>query len=253
MKIIQNYVKTFNKVIFLEKIPFVYTLLFPTIIFWWTNYSKIISRHDLDYAVMLSANYIAYIVVATAMNGILLQLINFREIGFLKTYTMISGGDRRYAVWGLIISELIFGYICTLIFSIPIILLNLASLIKVWAGYTLVYILSAIPVFIFSVVGSLLPMRTNTSNVVMNFLLFAMLWLSASRVDSHALFSEIVWGINPCDYVTQVFYVIENGILKAGSVYGYQIVAILVILLVFVGIGLYSVPRVPINSVNMRN
>lgn len=254
MKIISSYIKTFNKVIWSEKIPFIYTLVLPVVIFFSTNYQVIFDKsQSLNGIISTTSNYLSYMIVATAVNGVLLQLINFREIGFLKTYTMISGGNRRYAVLGLVGSELIFGYICVLIFSLLIVVFYPTHFLQIIEIYTITYILASVPVFLFSVGGALLPVRYNTSNTLVNIFLVGMLALSAARRDTHSFIGEVLFGINPCDYVTQVFSVVKNLIEKYGSTPLYQFLAIFVLLLVFLGVGIFSSSRISINSKNMRN
>ncbi|WP_419242201.1 hypothetical protein ACN08J_09950 (plasmid) [Pediococcus pentosaceus] len=254
MKIISSYIRTFNKVIWSEKIPFLYTLVFPVLIFFGTNYEKIVNHsHTLNNVILSTSNYLAYMIVATAFNGVLLQLINFREIGFLKTYTMISGGNRRYAVWGLISSEFLFGYICVLLFSIFLTFFYPNKFIYILFVYTATYIFASIPVFLISVCGDLFPIRYNTSSTLVNILLAGMLWSSAVRGDTHTFIGELFFGLNPCDYVTQVFYVINNWFNRSFDIEVYQIAAVFCIFIFFSLIGIFSSSRVKVNSKNMRN
>lgn len=96
MKLIFNYFKTFNKVILSEKIPFIYSVVVPVCIFMFNNFENLVSSTwSVSQLLNQNVNYVGYIIVSVAINGVGMQLISFRESGFLKTYTMISGGNKN--------------------------------------------------------------------------------------------------------------------------------------------------------------
>ncbi|GKS81679.1 hypothetical protein LPAF129_13650 [Ligilactobacillus pabuli] len=253
MKIVYSYFKTFNKVIWSEKVPFFYTLILPAIIFLMSNYGNIKNGASLNQIMSTSSNYLGYMIVATAVNGVALQLINFREIGFLKTYTMISGGERKYSVWGLICSEFLFGYVCVLIFSACLMFFYPTQIVHILVVYTLTYVISALPIMFVSILADLLPVRNNTSGTLGNLLLVVLLWVSAVRVDSHSLVQEFLFGLDPCDYVTQVFDLVNRFTSHAHNIYSYQVLAVTGIFLIFLVLGIVCSSRVRINSEYMRN
>lgn len=254
MRLIFNYFKTFNKVIFSEKIPFIYSTIFPVCLFVFNNFSKLSnSTWSISQLLMQTVNYVGYIIVSVAINGVGIQLINFRENGFLKTYTMISGGDKKYGVIGLLLSELLFGYVSVLIFGLVIGLFYLKNMILILAFYTVSYLFSAIPVFLLFIALGAIDLRVNTISTIANLALFGMLWLSTIRADTHSLLGEIVYGLNPLDYVSQVLLVINGAINNWANVGSYQVIAIIILLVAFTSIGLGSISKVKLNSLNMRN
>lgn len=254
MKLTLAYFKTFNKIIFFEKIPFLYSIAFPTCLFLFNNFDALTSTSwTTSQLILQTANYVAYIIVSVTINGIGIQLINFRESGFLKTYTMISGGDKRYGVIGLLLSELLFGYCGVLIFGLVISLFNLKNIALLLILYTLAYLIAATPVFLLSIALGTLALRINTIVTLVNIGLFAMIGISAVRVDTHSLLGEFAYGLNPIDFVSQVLLLVNQTIHNLAAVEFYQAAAVLALLIIFVTIGIVSIPRVQLNSVNMRN
>ena len=62
-----------------------------------------------------------------------------------------------------------------------------------------------------------------------------------------------MYGLNPIDYVSQVLLTINQAFRNAASVASYQILAVLILLIIFGGIGIGSISKVRLNSLNMRN
>jgi len=128
MKLIFNYFKTFNKVILSEKIPFI-------------NFENLVSSTwSVSQLLNQTVNYVGYIIVSVAINGVGMQLISFRESGFLKTYTMISGGNKKYGVIGLVLSEMLFGYLSVFIFGFVIGLFYLKNLLKLLLNWETLFL-----------------------------------------------------------------------------------------------------------------
>lgn len=254
MKIILNYAKTFNKIIWSEKIPLIYTLLLPTVLYVFSNFQRL-SIGGISVIKLLSStsDYLAYMIVSVAINGIALQIISFRESGFLKTVTMISGGNRKFPVYGLLISEFIFGYLCVLMFGIFMAIFNFHKIIMIILLYTLIYICSAIPVMLFSILLTIFPMRVNTSSILANLILLGLIWLSAVRQDTGSFWGELFFGINPADYVTQVIVVILNLFKAQHVIHLYQVLSIFVLFIIYFFIGYAASSKVRINSLTSRN
>ena len=253
MKLILNYFKTFTKVIFSEKLPFLYSVFFPAVLFLINNFSRLGQTMPFSQLLLQTANYVGYIIVLVAINGIGIQLINFRESGFLKTYIMISGGDKKYAVFGLILSEMLFGYVSTLLFGLVLSIFNLKSIILILIFYTITYVIAAIPVFLLTVILSVIATRLNTISTVANIVLFGMLWLSAARTDTHNLFGELLYGLNPVDYVSQVLITGSNLLQNVNVNTLQQLLIVVILFVIFSTIGLLAIPKVRLNSLNMRN
>ncbi|NUG38988.1 hypothetical protein GYT97_03725 [Lactobacillus mellis] len=254
MKIIYNYVKTFNKIIWSEKIPLIYTLVLPAVFYLFSNFHYLaLGKVPLSKLLLSTSNYFAYMIVSVAINGVGLQIINFRESGFLKTLTMISGGERKFPLYGILISELVFGYFCILLFGLLISFFNIKSIIPIVFIYTLIYLTAAVPVMLVSIVLDIFPLRLNTSSVLANLGLFLMIWLSAVRRDTGSFLGELLFGINPADYVTQVASIVINLFQYQRLVNMYQLLAVLSLFVIYCLVGYWAGSRIKINSLLMRN
>lgn len=252
MKQILNYFKTFNKVILSEKIPFLYTLLLPAGLFIFNNYKNFGQSIAVSHLLLQTVNYVGYIIVIAALNGIGLQLVNFRDSGFLKTYTMISGGDKRYPIFGLFLSELLFGYLCTIIFGLVVAMFNIQNIFLILTFYTITYIIAAVPVMLASVLIASFNVKMNTLGTSINIGLFILIWFSASRPATGNISWEIISGIDPVDYVTQVI-IAGNYLLFDQSKFLFQALPVVVLFIGFTALGLWSISRVKLNSAMMRN
>lgn len=254
MKLIFSYFKTFNKVILSEKIPFIYSVVVPVCIFVFNNFENLISAiWSVSQLLNQTVNYVGYIIVSVAINGVGMQLINFRESGFLKTYTMISGGDKRYGIIGLVLSELLFGYLSVFSFGFVIGLFYLKNLPLILTFYTISYLFAGLPIFLLAILLGTLPVKVNTISTLANIGLFGMGWLSILRNDTHSILGEVIYGLNPIDYVSQVLLTMNQALRNSARIASYQILAVLILLIIFGGIGIGSISKVRLNSLNMRN
>ena len=158
-----------------------------------------------------------------------------------------DGGRGRSAAVCLmnVLSVFIFGFVIGLFY--------LKNLLLILTFYTISYLFAGIPVFLLAILLGTLPVKINTISTVANIGLFGMGWLSILRNDTHSILGEIVYGLNPIDYVSQVLLTINQAFRNAASVASYQILAVLILLIIFGGIGIGSISKVRLNSLNMRN
>lgn len=252
MKQILNYFKTFNKVILSEKIPFLYTLLLPAGLFIFNNYKNLGQNIPVSHLLLQTVNYVGYVIVIAALNGIGMQLVNFRDSGFLKTYTMISGGEKKYPVLGLFLSEMLFGYLCTIIFALVVAAFSIQNIVLILVFYSITYLVAATPVMLASVIIGSFNVKMNTLGTGINIALLVLMWISATRPTTDNLFMEIIYGLDPVDYVTQVL-IAGNRLLFAQNQFAFQALSVGVLIAVFTVIGFVAIPRVKLNSTMIRN
>lgn len=63
---------------------------------------------------------------------------------------------------------------------------------------------------------------------------------------------EIIYGLDPVDYVTQVL-IAGNNLLFTQNQFVFQALSVGVLLIIFMIIGIWAIPRVKLNSIMMRN
>ncbi|MCL1631600.1 hypothetical protein M3N64_06510 [Sporolactobacillus sp. CPB3-1] len=252
LKIIYNYFKVFNKIIWSEKIPFIYTLVAPALFFVFSNFSLYGEKHiDGSHLVLKGANYFGYIIVSVMVNGISLQLLNFRENGSLKTFTMISGGNKHLVISGLIVSELFFGLICSTIFSTLVSTFDFHSFFFILLTSLFIYLISGIPIAFLVLFMAVLKVRANTMGTVSNLLVILFIWIAAVRRDTGNFLGEYLYGLIPNDYVTQVVIFIVRSFQGTFSLSGLYI--LIAVTVTYIVIGTWSLSKIQINSIYMRN
>lgn len=252
MKIISTYFKTFNKVIFFEKVPFLYTAVLPVVLFVFTNYSWLTFQTPVEKILNASLPYVSYIVVGIALNGVALQVADFRERGSLKTYTMISGGNKRLVITGLALSEFFLGLVCALLFSIALSFFSLSNILYITLSVVLTYFISIIPVTLFLFFLDVLPIRSSTLGTIANLLFFLAVTISAMRRATDSMVMEFLYGLLPTDFVTQIGAIINNIILNKPIPSSWSIAA-LALLLLYVALGNLFLKNIRVSGVNIRN
>ena len=80
-----------------------------------------------------------------------------------------------------------------------------------------------------------------------------MIWLSAVRRDTGSFLGELLFGINPADYVTQVASIVINLFQYQRLVNMYQLLAVLSLFVIYCLVGYWAGSRIKINSLLMRN
>ncbi|WP_332237400.1 hypothetical protein [Sporolactobacillus sp. KGMB 08714] len=251
-KIIYNYFKVFNKIIWSEKIPFIYTVIAPTLFFVFSNLPLFEGRDiDKNQLILKIGNYLGYIVVSVMLNGISLQLLNYRENGTFKTFTMISGGDKHLVVVGLILSELLFGLICSSIFAFVIAMYNFRSFFFIVFASLSIYIISSVPIALFVLFIGVLKVRANTMITISNISLILFIWISAVRKDTGTFWGELLYGLIPNDFVTQVDMFVVH--LFQGIFTLDQLIVLMTIIALYIVIGILSLSKIQVNSFYMRN
>ncbi|API88617.1 hypothetical protein BKP56_04570 [Marinilactibacillus sp. 15R] len=252
MKIIFTYFKTFNKVIFFEKIPFLYTAILPVVLFIFTNYSWLTFQSPLEKILNASLPYVSYIVVGIALNGIALQIADFRERGSLKTYTMISGGNKSLVITGLSLSEFFLGLVCAILFSITLSFFSLSNIFYITLSVVLTYIISIIPVTLFLFFLDVLPIRSSTLGTIANLFFFLAVTISAMRRATDSIVIEFLYGLLPTDFVTQIGVILNNLILDK-PIPSSWLLAALALLLLYSALGGLFLKKIRVSGVNNRN
>lgn len=250
IKITYEYFTVFNKIVWSEKIPFIYSLVFPLIAFFLTNYSWISSPPETAVLLAHLNIYWAFIIFGVFLNGLGLQLSSFRESGFLKTSAMISGS--KYPIFaGMALTQFCFAFASITIFTTIIGLLvgdNIFLLLSI--GY-LILLLTSIPMILFVSWIPVLPTRQNTIGTISNIVLLPMVFISASRPLSDNFYIETIFSFVPIDYITQVGILVKRIIFNEAFDYSY--IPIIIGTIAYLFIGLFFVKRIKLVSTLSRH
>src|SRR5699024_10339016 len=80
------------KIIFSEKVVFVWSLILPVVIFIVYTFRFSSDSFNISEMVDLFSYFWAFIIISSAFNGVGIHLSKLRNFGLLKTYTLIAGG-----------------------------------------------------------------------------------------------------------------------------------------------------------------
>lgn len=249
-KITYEYFIVFNKIVWSEKVPFVYSLVFPGIAFLLTNYKWIISTPTTS-EILGSLNiYWAFIIFGVYLNGLGLQLSYFRESGFLKTSTMISGS--KYPIFlGMAMTQFCFAFSSLTIFTVIIGLLVQANvLLLLFIAYTTLFITS-LPIIFFMSWIPVVPARQNTINTISNIILLPMVFITAIRPLTNNIMIESLFSLLPTDYISQVSIFLKRLVLNESV--NFSSISIVIGSLVYIVLGSIFIGRIRLISSLSRN
>ncbi|WP_188805325.1 hypothetical protein [Sporolactobacillus putidus] len=216
LKISYEYFVMFNKIVWSEKIPIINSLIVPGIFFFLSNYKWLVSSPNTDQMIPILNIYWAYIIISVYLNGVVLQLSSFRESGFLKTSAMISGGKSPIFI-GLSMTEILFGFINILAFTIIVGLATRVNISILLISVVFLYITTSLPIVFFLSWIPSLSAKPNTLNSLLNIFLVILIVVATIRPGTKSFFIESLYSLIPTDYITQVAIFFENIVFK-GSV-----------------------------------
>lgn len=197
------------KIALKEKMVFFYTLIIP-IIMVFINKGPSFRDNEVLYL------YWAYIVVTTILNGFLMNVIQLRENGFLKTLSYLAGS--RFSV---VMSSFL---VQLLIIQVEILLFNLVVTIFITpvSPWTFLYsfLVSFLAVFLCAAMLSgllILKVKQNTFTVIINLFLLIGIFLLGIRPQRTwnyflTVFNpfQLIYGLYNVPYTTVAFGIFEG-------------------------------------------
>lgn len=204
MRKIYGFVVLYLKMLFLEKISLVWSIIFPLIIALVVTRNMSINTEERLLEVI--SMFWAYIIIISLLNGVGLQLARLREDNLLKTYTLIAG-SKIPIVLGTIITQVCFIVVCIIVFNIGISLLSSAHLIAIiWVPILATFLL--IPFSMMSILLAIFPIQTKNISTLLNIgvsILFIM------SINGSLPFNSYFLAINPMYLVSSICQSLING------------------------------------------
>lgn len=177
---ITSYFFMYAKVVVTDKVPFFWTLGIPLVIALTTPLSGVHQATPAEYYGQI-AYFWVYIVLATYVNGVGIELARMREYGLMKTYVMISGNKLTYVI-AVILAQLLFASISLLLFTTVVTLVHGFFSFKLIATSLLVLI-GSIPFAVASVAITALPVKVSSLGTFANILMFPLFILAIKSPD----------------------------------------------------------------------
>ncbi|WP_215144489.1 hypothetical protein [Exiguobacterium qingdaonense] len=177
---ITSYFFMYAKVVVTDKVPFFWTLGIPLVIALTTPLSGVQQATPAEYYGQLSY-YWVYIILATYVNGVGIELARMREYGLMKTYVMISGNKLTYVI-AVILAQLLFASISLLLFT------TVVTLVHGFFSFTLLVsallvLIGSIPFAVASVAVTALPVKVSSLGTFANILMFPLFLLAIKSPD----------------------------------------------------------------------
>ncbi|MFN4215183.1 hypothetical protein [Exiguobacterium sp.] len=220
------------KIVMTDKIPFVLTMGIPLGIALLYSPPNIGSMTVAEYATYLSYFWV-YIILATYLNGIALELARMREHGLMKTYIMISGNKYTY-ILAILFAQLIFAAISLSLFTIIVTFIH-GQFAFSYLVAPLLLLLGSIPFALGSIVLTLLPVKVISLMKFANLLAYPLFFLAIKQPD--------VWFgyANPFYALLQLSLAIVHTVAQADV--SFNLVMTLFALVGYVFVGLFAMNR----------
>lgn len=190
------------KILLSEKIVLLWTTILPIIIFVMSaNRSSLENFNDQHTFI---AYFWSFIILSTFFNGVGIHIMKLRDLGLLKTYTLISG-NKRNIVFGIILSQLIISALSIMIFSIVVTLIYQIDVFTLTlAGMTLLLCIF-IPISIISLILTIIPIRHTSLSTILNILLYILFIMSLNHTN---IALDTIGGVlnifNPFNFILDV-------------------------------------------------
>lgn len=234
----------FAKALIDEKIALTWSLIIPLIIFLSMNYSWFSKKPDLDTAIYYFAGFWAFTVVIIILNGVGLKLSEFRESGFLKSLVFICG-SKTPIILGLLLSQIVLGFVSLFLFNLTLCVIFDYPFLIIMPISLMVLLVSVFPLFLMTLFIPSLSIRTSTAYTIVNIFIFPATYLAVYRDNSLSFFMNIIYHLNPVEYV----YSLSIKLYKL--IYGVDHVTLtypIISSVAYILMGLYSWKRIKISS-----
>ena len=229
---ITSYLYLYVKIVLTDKIPFVLNMGIPLGIALLYSPANVETMSVTAYTTYLSYFWV-YIILATYLNGIAIELVRMREHGLMKTYVMISGNKYTYML-AIGLAQLLFATLSLFLFTTIVTLVHGHFTL----GYLVVPLLllaSSIPFAFASVALTLLPLKVSSLIKFANLFAFPLFVLAMKQPD--------VWFgyANPFYALLQLSFGIAHVVESVELTF--NLGTTLVALIGYVAIGLFAMRR----------
>lgn len=234
-----------------NKYTFVFNIIFPIITFIYSNFNIMFSNIFISKEKIIedTSYYFAYIIFTTILNSIILQLVYYRENDHYKFLFFLTKSK-----WTLLISIL---SVQVTILLIEILLFDLVVMFIVHR-FLLFFIFSSlistiiliIPVFL--LLSLLLVFKIKVETISICTIAFIFIGFSIVNIRVKGMFLNLILLFNPIKYLSigfeQIGYFFGHS-MRFSHIYTSQIILITILYLL---IGIYSISRYAIRSISER-
>lgn len=238
---ITSYFFMYAKVVVSDRVPFIFMLGIPLAIALLYSPPNIDTMTPAEFSTYLSYFWV-YIILATYLNGVALELARMREHGLMKTYVMISGNKYTY-VTAIILAQLLFATISLIIFTVIVTLVHDQFSFGLLVT-PLLLLLGSLPLAVGCISITLLPVKVSSLMKFANILMYPLFLLAVKQSDQWFGY------VNPFYALHQLSLALLHGVTQVDV--SFNLVATLLSLTGYVVIGLIAMKRFNLVSLVTR-
>ncbi|ADU29427.1 hypothetical protein [Evansella cellulosilytica] len=207
----------FIKIVVTNKVAFLWTLIFPIIYILLFSRITLSNGFDDNSFIETIAMFFSYIIFVVSINASL-SLISLRETGFLKMFFFITG-SKIPIVFGQILAQLCFLYINIIIVSLVFFFLSGENLYSLLQLGLLVVTITFIPISLFNLWITTLPIKNESIIPIMNIAVFPLIIIAFSVNYTDYLILDFFISFNPVKFIHNITIFIANniGITSVGN------------------------------------
>lgn len=230
---LKNGLATFKlqlKIALKQKIVFFYTLIVPIIVLFMNNRAEFKDQRAL---------YIfwAYIVVTSILNGFMINIVDLRENGSLKTLSYMLG-SKSVAIMASFLVQLIIIQVEILLFNLVVNFLVIRIPLTTFLyGFLMTFVTTVLTTAMLSIMF-LFKVKQRTFNIFINLFLLVGIVLLGFRPSG--IWNYLFTIINPFQFVLALYLIPQNSPILNYLVVGFA--------MLFLGIGYWNLHNISIKS-----
>jgi|GEM_PF-2677873 len=236
------------KILFSEKVVFVWSLILTVVIFIVYTFRFSSDSFNISEMVDLFSYFWAFIIISSAFNGVGIHLSKLRNFGLLKTYTLIAGG-KAPIISGVILTQLVLSAINIVIFTIFAGVIYQESILGLTLVGLLILLFTFIPIALISFIFTYLPAKDTTLSTLLNFSLYFIFFFSFVE---GILVVDMINYVNPFVFVMNITHIILYALQISSTVEMFDYVNLFFILLISL-FGFYCYKKLNLISEEYRS
>ncbi len=251
-RVLKEYILLFFKMIISSKITFLWYLILPTALFFFSHYNWFLNKPQSGEFYFQFSVFIAYIIFVLSLDASV-SLIRLRETGAFKVFKFISG-SKYVVIWAQVLTQIMTMIMACLIFSgfIGIIFIrNPIEFVMLISVVLLVVLITALPLSLFFLSLLLLPIKQESLITILNIIILCFFLISANNFKLPDKFQIIMLIFNPLEVIRQIIFELSNVIIQT-SIPVHSFLLTMCILIVYLIIGVSSMPYIKVSSITQR-
>lgn len=240
----------YNKIIYREGITnYIWSLFIPLLIFFSLKINWFFKPPSLNEALPFFSAIWSYNIVSTYLYGLAGRIAIFRDNGFLRSFTYISG-EKSSIIYSLFLMQIFHGSIFLILFTVVTSLCFHLSIFYMLTVAIVSFLISSIPIGCLVLIFAALPITPYTLNSVGSIVMLPALFITMFRDNIYTNKWDWLFLISPVEYVSQLSINVSNFINS--GLFLSNISTLVLVTAVYVFIGIISWKFIKIYSLTLR-